>query len=54
MTHVWNQSINIDEKKAKQLIESQHPIVVKTIHLLDEGCSDKTEIILWEDYLTIL
>lgn len=37
MTHAWNQSIDINEKKAKQLIESQHLIIVKTIHLLDEG-----------------
>lgn len=37
MTHAWNQSIDINEKKAKQLIESQYPILVKTIRLLDAG-----------------
>ncbi|MBA3535012.1 MAG: phosphotransferase [Tatlockia sp.] len=37
MTHAWHQSIAIDEKKAKQLIESQHSIIVKTIHQMDEG-----------------
>jgi aminoglycoside phosphotransferase (APT) family kinase protein len=37
MTHAWHQSIAIDEKKAKQLIESQHPIIVKTIRQMDEG-----------------
>ena len=37
MTHAWNQSIAINEQKAKQLIESQHSLIIKTIHLLDEG-----------------
>ncbi|MGL5741584.1 MAG: hypothetical protein ACRCXC_03035 [Legionella sp.] len=37
MTHAWNQSIDIDEQKAKLLIESQHPIPVATICVLDEG-----------------
>ena len=37
MTHAWNQSIDMNEKKAKQLIESQHPIIIETIYLLDEG-----------------
>ncbi|MDP1604908.1 MAG: phosphotransferase [Legionella sp.] len=37
MTHAWNQSISIDEKKAKQLIESQHHIPIKMFRLLDEG-----------------
>lgn len=37
MTHAWKQTIEIDEKKAKQLIESQHTITVSKIHLLDAG-----------------
>lgn len=37
MTHAWNQSIDINKNKAKQLIESQHSIFIKTIQLLDEG-----------------
>lgn len=37
MTHAWNQSIDINEQMAKQLIESQHSLIVKTIHALDEG-----------------
>jgi hypothetical protein len=37
MTHAWNQSIDINEQKAKQLIESQHSLIVKTIHVMDEG-----------------
>ena len=37
MTHAWKQTIEIDEKKAKQLIESQHSITVNKIHLLDSG-----------------
>ena len=35
MTHAWKQTIEIDEKKAKKLIESQHSITVNKIHLLD-------------------
>ena len=37
MTHAWHQSIDIHEKLAQQLIESQHHLAVNTIHLLDEG-----------------
>ncbi len=37
MTHAWNQSIDINEEKAKQLIKTQHAISVNTIRLLDEG-----------------
>lgn len=37
MTHAWNQSIDINEQKAKQLIESQLSLIVKTIHVFDEG-----------------
>lgn len=37
MTHAWNQSIDINEQIAKQLIESQHSLIVKTIHVMDEG-----------------
>ena len=37
MTHAWNQTIEIDEQKASQLIESQHPILISKISLLDSG-----------------
>ena len=37
MTHAWKQTIEIDEKKAKKMIESQHSITVNKIHLLDSG-----------------
>lgn len=37
MTHAWKQTIEIDEKKAKKLIESQHSITINKIHLLDSG-----------------
>ncbi len=37
MTHAWHQSIDIHEKLAQQLIESQDHLTVNTIHLLDEG-----------------
>ena len=37
MTHPWNQSIDISEKKTKELIESQHAIAVQSIQTLDEG-----------------
>jgi len=37
MTHAWIQSIDINEQIAKQVIESQHSLIVKTIHVLDEG-----------------
>ncbi|MDA9271866.1 phosphotransferase [bacterium] len=37
MTHLWNQSIDINEKKARSLIESQHAITIKSIYALDEG-----------------
>lgn len=37
MTHAWKQSIDIDQDKAQNLIESQHSLKVHTIRLLDEG-----------------
>jgi len=37
MTHAWHQSINIHEKLARKLIESQQHLAVNTIGLLDEG-----------------
>ncbi len=37
MTHAWNQSIDINEQIAQQLIESQHALVIQSIRLLDEG-----------------
>lgn len=37
MTHAWNQTIHIDETIAKELIESQHRIIITSISLLDEG-----------------
>ena len=37
MTHLWNQSIDINENKARNLIESQHAITIQSIRALDEG-----------------
>ena len=37
MTHAWHQFINIHEKLARKLIESQQHLAVNTIRLLDEG-----------------
>lgn len=36
MTHVWNQSIHISEQLAKELIESQHAIVVTLTRAINE------------------
>ncbi len=37
MTHLWNQSIDINAKKAQDLIESQHIMSIQSIQVLDEG-----------------
>lgn len=37
MTHAWEQTIDIDVKKASRLIESQHAIIIRSIRLLDAG-----------------
>jgi len=37
MTHLWKQTITIDSKIARKLIETQHHIPVASITLLDEG-----------------
>lgn len=37
MTHAWKQSIDIDENKARQLINTQFHLKLETIRLLDEG-----------------
>jgi aminoglycoside 6'-N-acetyltransferase len=37
MTHLWTQTININEEIARELIETQHHFSVEKITLLDEG-----------------